>query len=170
LHDVRGTVRRALAGALGTEERARRALELVCETCAARSGHFYLTSHSGLVLAASHGLPPPADLDRMAREHLAREVASSEVLTMVAASSSSSATSDTHASTRTEAASYELLLVAGVSKQVGHVAGVMALAFGMVRVRETQRAQLLAAIATEMQASGADDGEWGDPAAPRERS
>jgi hypothetical protein len=146
---VRGAVERALSGLEGTEERARRALELVCETCAARGGHFYLTSDDGLVLAASQGSPPPADLQRLAREHLAREVAKSEVLTIVESGIGSSVTLDSAAPTRAEAASYELLLVAGLSSEGGHVAGVMALAFGDDHVREGQQAQLLAAIASE---------------------
>jgi len=47
------------------------------------------------------------------------------------------------------------VLVAGVNNQVGHVAGLMALAFGKVRSREAQRAQLMAAIASEFQANEA---------------
>jgi hypothetical protein len=162
LQDVRAMVSRALTGVLGTQERAQRALELVCEACAARGGHFYLTSREGLVLAASRGSPPSADLERLAREHLARELANSEVLTRVTATSSSSATSDTNASTRAEAEGYELLLVAGVGNQETQVAGVIALAFGKARIREAQRAQLLTAIATELQASSPGDCESGD--------
>jgi hypothetical protein len=157
LHNVRAMVKRALAGVEGTEARARRALEFVCETCAARAGHFFLKSRDGLVLAASQGLPPPADLEQLAREHLARELAGSEVLTNVVSTSSSSATSDSHASTRVEGTRYEFMLVSGVSDQVEHAAGVIALAFGQLRVRDAQRAQLLSAIAAELQANRPDD-------------
>jgi hypothetical protein len=97
-------------------------------------------------------MPAPADLERAVREHLVREAASSEILTIVESGESSmasSATCQSDAATRAEASSYELLLVAAASSEGGPVAGVMALAFGEDRAREAQLAQLLAAIASE---------------------
>jgi hypothetical protein len=70
-------------------------------------------------------------------------------LTIVESGIASSVTIDSAAPTRAEATGYELLLVAGPSSEGGHVAGVMALAFGDDRVRGGQQAQLLAAIASE---------------------
>lgn len=53
-------VRTRLEGAANRRERAQRALALLCEAHAASSGHLYLSTPSGLELAASFGAGEPA--------------------------------------------------------------------------------------------------------------
>jgi hypothetical protein len=51
----------ALASASTPEERAHRAIRLLCEDRGARSGHLYLLGDQGLALAASHGAADPPE-------------------------------------------------------------------------------------------------------------
>jgi hypothetical protein len=53
--DSRAIGTRLLTGLHGVEERAARALELLCAGCGAASGHLYLYRGDGLELAASRG-------------------------------------------------------------------------------------------------------------------
>ncbi len=70
-----GVVAGALAGAIDPSDRARRALELLCDADQASAGHLYLTGPAGLTRAASHGAgAPDAALDRFVEGYFRQQL------------------------------------------------------------------------------------------------
>ena len=77
-------VEQVMDGATDPAERARRALQLLCEAQGARAGHLYLTSEAGLWWAASIASEPPGDeLLRFASVYLRQELDASETATQL---------------------------------------------------------------------------------------
>jgi hypothetical protein len=76
----------AVLNGIPAEDVAAQALTLVCEARGATAGHLYLTSESGLRLAASYGPVQPEDtLLAFVAEYFARELQDQESATSVIA-------------------------------------------------------------------------------------
>ena len=149
------TVRQAFYGASDPNERALRALRLICDARTAHVAHCYLLQpDGGLEHAATFGpSDPPARLGELARDFLRREESRAETRTIAATSTTSALSA---AESRVEpliklgGELYELLPLTCVQSGMGVCTGVVALALppNSAPVRAGHQAQLLAAIAS----------------------
>jgi hypothetical protein len=150
-HNVTTMVSQAMAGIPDADDRARRALRLVCNARAARGGHLYLVAPSGVDLAASYGLPePPAGLVALVREFVTQEALRSETMTVVATNTLAGELPSAGSLAQVGGTSYDLLLLSCVVESLGTVVGVIAAAADEARTRSTHQAQLLAAVALHL--------------------
>ena len=77
--NVANRVAEALNSAKSAEERAQRALGVVCEARGASAGHLYLMGKNGLELAASYRAAPPSELlHEFVRHYFAQELAAED--------------------------------------------------------------------------------------------
>jgi hypothetical protein len=155
LTDVPTAVLRAMTGARRTEERAERALRLLCETRSATAGHLYVVTSAGLQLAASKGeASAPENLADLVREYLNQEQARAETMTEIVTGTMMAEESADLSKVRTGGVSYDLLLLASVVGGSGIVAGVAAIVEGEQRTRYVKQAQLLATLAAHLVEGG----------------
>jgi hypothetical protein len=147
--DMKTIVSRTMARSQRSDERAQAALQLLCASRNASSGHLYLLSPGGLVLSASQGnlAAPPALAE--VREFLTRaqervqdmdDMATGDLLADPAPG----------ASLRVDGVEYELLLLSCVIDGVGRDAGVAAVAVSETPGDALRQAELLNALATHL--------------------
>jgi hypothetical protein len=151
LHDVPTAVLLAMNGAQRTEDRALRALRLVCDARAAQGGHIYLAHSADVVLAASHGLEaPPESLLQQVQQYLTREADRSETRTVVATGTALADIGGQDSAVQLDGVRYDLLLVAGVIGNIGKVAGIIAVVDSERKIKSAKQDRLLSAIATHL--------------------
>ena len=153
-NSIQSIVSRSLSGIARQDERARRALQLLCEFRKVDTGHLYLTSPVGLVLSASHGehAPPPDSsvLLRFLEQARAHSQAMDDMAT-------GELVDDAFANTVLAGidCSYELLLLSTVIDDTWKVAAVAAVAHSDASLLPVQQSQLLSALAEHLLADGA---------------
>jgi hypothetical protein len=152
LSAVSTVVTQALSRARGPQERATRALQLICQARAAHGGHLFVPSGAGgLALAGSHGLAAPAaSLVASAEKYLARQQQRADDMTSIATRARSRDAADSDSIVEADGVKYELMLLATTLEHERKVAGVFAITCGVARAQTTQHMQLLAAIAAEL--------------------
>jgi tetratricopeptide (TPR) repeat protein len=151
LHDVPTAVLLAMNGAQHTEDRALRALRLVCDVRAAQGGHFYLARSADVVLAASHAVDaPPESLRQQVQQYLTHEADRSETRTVVSTGTAVADIGGHDSVVQVDGVRYELLLVACVVGSMGKVAGVIAVVDGERKIKSLKQDRLLSAIATHL--------------------
>jgi ABC-type transporter Mla MlaB component len=149
--DVPTAVLRVMTGARRTEERAERALRLLCDTRKTSGGHLYVVTSTGLRHAASFGeAAPPAALGDLVDEYLRQEHSRAETMTEIVTGTMLAEESDGLSTVRCAGVSYELLQLASVVGGSGIIAGVAALVESEQRVRYVKQAQLLATLAAHL--------------------
>jgi hypothetical protein len=151
-------ITRSMAGSRSLDERAQRALQMICAAHGSGVGHLYLITPAGLVLRASHGAATPAlalaervaryvtdkqrhseDIDDMVTGDLAQEQALTSLIDSAGVS-------------------YELLALSCVVDAISTLAGVAAIEVTETRVRNEKQTQLLNALAASLLHAG--DGHW----------
>jgi hypothetical protein len=152
LSAVSTVVTQALSRARGPEERATRALQLICQARAAHGGHlFELRRDGALALAGSHVLDAPAaSLQALAGAYLARQQQRADDMTSMATRAVSRDAADPDSIIEAGGVKYEFLLLATAVEHERKVAGVFAITCGVARAQTAQHMQLLAAIAAEL--------------------
>jgi hypothetical protein len=147
--DVQTAVMRSMVGAVRSEDRAKAALQLICDMRSAGAGHLYLAAAGSWVLGASRGEAPPDNLDVIVSEYVTQEQNRSETMTAMATGNVLDDVPD--ASTmRVGDTDYQLLLLSCVVEGVGQVAGVAAVAKGATSARNVKQGQLLSALARQL--------------------
>jgi hypothetical protein len=153
--DVQTTVLRAMTGAQRREERAKRALRLLCEARAAIGGHLYLVGQEHPQLVASYGpVGNPENLADFVREYLAQEQSRAETMTEIATGTLLAEIEAPQSTVSAGGSEYELLLLTCVLEGSGIVAGVAAVAKGERRVHYIKQTQLLNTLAAHLIQSG----------------
>jgi len=158
--DAPTMVLRIMMGAQTGDDRAKRALRLLAESCRASVGHLYLVSPEGLVLSASHGnVTPPQQLVDQVREYLELERQKSGSITGMATGTLSDE-SPVSLTLQVEDLSYELLLLMCSVNGAFKVAGVAALARipGESRMLDAKQSQLLPVLAAHLLQAGDSTG------------
>jgi hypothetical protein len=159
LHDVHGAVLRAMAGAQHTEDRASRALRMLCETHGSSEGYLFLRSRgrslAGLELGASYPRgTAPEGLHVLAHEHLLKNQIRTDMISDIA-TGDLEGEDQTHASSvRVDGATYNLMLLSCAVGGVVRVAGVAALAPGAATGEALSRLLLLTSLATQFVQAG----------------
>jgi tetratricopeptide (TPR) repeat protein len=149
--DVPTAVLRAMTGARRTEERAERALRLLCETRKTTGGHLYVVTSTGLRHAASFGEGvAPGALADLVDEYLRLEHSRAETMTEIVTGTMLAEENAGLSTVRCAGVSYELLQLASVVGGSGIIAGVAALVENEQRVRYVKQAQLLATLAAHL--------------------
>ena len=119
-----------LAGATNAEQRAERALRLLCDAHNARAGHLYLRGEDGLERVASLGeSASDQGLDEFVRRHAQEQLASSEFATIVVGNDGSQTTATVCWTDPAGIPHMPLLLMAEVDG-VKQCAGALALELG----------------------------------------
>jgi hypothetical protein len=136
------------------EERARKALQLICESRAASSGHLYLQAANDVHWAASQGADqPPRGTTDLVRDFIAQEEERADTMTVMATAGLPDE-EDGSPTLHVTGVTYELLLLTCVVGGRGLVAGV-ALVSAERRVRSPKQAQLLTLLASHLLEPGA---------------
>jgi hypothetical protein len=149
--DVPTAVSRVMTGAHKTEERAERALRLLCDTRSAPGGHLFVVTSGGLRLAASLGpTPAPANLNGLVADYVKAEQTRAEKMTEVATGTLMAEEETGQSMVQCAGVSYEMLLLASVAGGEGIIAGVAALENGTAAGRYVKQAQLLATLAAHL--------------------
>jgi hypothetical protein len=149
--DVPTAVSRVMTGAHKTEERAERALRLLCDTRNATGGHLFVVTSKGLRLAASLGATPlPANLNALASDFVKAEQTRAEKMTEIATGTMVAEAEAGDSMVQCAGVSYEMLLLASVAGGEGIIAGVAALENGESAGRFVKQAQLLATLAAHL--------------------
>jgi hypothetical protein len=155
------SVKLALFDARDANERAMRALRLICDSRTAHVAHCYLLRGSELELVATFGPDePPAALGVRAREFLRVEESRAETKTVAATSVVSAAESQAESGAerllRLGDELYELMALTCVVDGAGICVGVIALplAPGAAPARRARQTQMLSAIASQFVAAG----------------
>jgi hypothetical protein len=147
--DVKSVVLRTMARSSQSEERAQAALQLICASRRASSGHLYLTSPMGLMLSASQGefAAPPVIAD--VREFLTctreREEKIDEMATGDLPEAGALDNSIQVGKTR-----YALLVLSCIVDDERKIAGVAAIAAGDTLIDGLRQAQLLDVLASHL--------------------
>jgi hypothetical protein len=148
--DVPTAVLRVMTGARRTEDRAERALRLLCDTRKSTGGHLFVVTSEGLRHAASFGEGiAPSSLADLVEEYLRQEHAKADTMTEIV-TGTMLAEERGAASVRCGGVTYEMLTLASVVDGSGVVAGVAALVETEQRVRYVKQAQLLATLASHL--------------------
>jgi serine/threonine protein kinase/ABC-type transporter Mla MlaB component len=167
-NSVKSVVSRSLSGIARHDDRARKALQLLCEFRKTDTGHLYLPSPVGLVLCASQGEhAQPADPSALSR-FLDQAQAHSHAMDHMA---TEEPVDDTLANTMLAGTgcSYELLLLSSVVADTWQVAAVAAVAHNGASFEPLRQRQLLSALAEHLledseRASSARHRRRNDPA------
>jgi hypothetical protein len=155
LPDVQTAVLRAMTGAQRSEERAKRALRLLCEARAASGGHLYLVSQEHPQLAASYGATTdPANLADYVREYLTQEQSRADTMTEIATGTILGEMEAGQSTVSAGGIAYELLLLTCILEGSGVVAGVAAVVKGERRVHYIKQTQLLNTLASHLIQAG----------------
>ncbi|HKP64830.1 MAG TPA: serine/threonine-protein kinase [Polyangiales bacterium] len=153
--DVQTTVLRAMTGAQRREDRAKRALRLLCEARAAAGGHLYLVGQDLPRLAASYGaVTDPENLADFVREYLMQEQSHAETMTEIATGTLLAEVEAGQATVSAGGTDYELLLLTCIVDGEGVVAGVAAVVKGERRVHYIKQTQLLNTLAAHLIQAG----------------
>jgi ABC-type transporter Mla MlaB component/tetratricopeptide (TPR) repeat protein len=149
--DVPTAVLRMMTGARRTEERAERALRLLCETRKSTGGHLYVVTSEGLRHAASYGEGiAPSSLSDLVDEFLRQEHEKADTMTEIVTGTMMAEEGGGASSVRCGGVTYEMLTLASVVGGSGVVAGVAAIVESDQRVRYVKQAQLLATLASHL--------------------
>jgi hypothetical protein len=153
--DVPTAVLRAMTGAHRTDDRAERALRLLCETRKSTGGHLYVVTSTGLRHAASlGGVVAPSSLADLIDEYLKQESARADTMTEIVTGTMMAEENASSSTVRCGGVGYEMLLLASVVGGSGIVAGVAALVESDQRVRYVKQAQLLSTLAAHLVEGG----------------
>jgi Protein kinase domain/AAA ATPase domain len=153
--DVQTAVLRAMTGAQRSEDRAKRALRLLCEARAAAGGHLYLVGQDRPQLAASYGtVESPGNLVDFVRDYLAQEQSRADTMTEIATGTLLGEAEAAQSTVSAGGADYELLLLTCIVEGEGVVAGVAAIVKGERRVHYIKQTQLLNTLAAHLIQSG----------------
>jgi hypothetical protein len=154
LHDVHGAVLRAMQGAQTPQDRAGRALRLLCEAHGAGAGHLFLRASGVFMLRASHpGAAPPEGLRRVAHEYLLEQQSKTD---MISSDIETGELEEEESSLRVaevDGIRYKLLLLSCAVAGTGRLAGVAAIVEGTESAHPSQ-AILLSSLATHFVRSG----------------
>jgi Protein kinase domain/AAA ATPase domain len=153
LHDVHGAVLRAMQGAQTPEDRAGRALRLLCEAHGAGAGHLFLRTNGAFTLRASHpGAAAPEALRRVAQEYMLEQQSKTDVISDIATGELEEEESSLRIA-EVEGVRYELLLLSCAVAGTGRMAGVAAITEGTESAHPSQLI-LLSSLATHLVKSG----------------
>jgi len=146
--DLRALVMRTFSGVSRIQERAQRALGLLCELTASARGHLFLDSEGEIVARAAHGAQTvPPQLGAAARELVAKteEQLLTQMLTELGAD-------QPHKPALVEAdgMQYELWLLGFVSNAERHTVGVVALGRRERRDLQAELLQILPLLAAQL--------------------
>jgi hypothetical protein len=131
------------------DERARKALQMICDSRAAGAGHLYLQVANDAQWVASLGAdPPPAGTTDLVRDFIAQEEERADTMTVMATAGLQDS-DDGSATLHVTGVTYEMLLLTCVVGGRGIVAGV-ALVSAEKRVRSPKQAQLLTLLASHL--------------------
>jgi hypothetical protein len=154
LHDVHGAVLRAMQGAQTPEDRAGRALRLLCEAHAAGIGHLFLRSSGAFILRASHpGAAPPEGLRLLAHEFMLQQQSKTDMISDIATGDLEEEQSSARLA-NVDGISYKLLLLSCAVGGAGRMAGVAAVAEGTESASHPSQAILLSSLATHFVQAG----------------
>jgi hypothetical protein len=152
--DVDSMVALAMTGTQRVEERAQRAVRLICDARAAQAAHLYLIHKDGTPWrAASFGSARAGkELLAQVRQFIEREQDAREVGTVVVSGAqvTNEPSGDTTASASFDGIDYELHLMTCVVAGEGRIAGAIALATGGQSVFNPTQGQLLSALAMHL--------------------
>jgi hypothetical protein len=139
-----------MTGARRSEDRADRALRLLCETRKSTGGHLFVVTSDGLRHAASYGDGiAPSSLADLVDEFLRQEHERADTMTEIV-TGTMMAEEAAGSTVRCGGVTYEMLTLASVVDGSGVVAGVAALVESEQRVRYVKQAQLLATLASHL--------------------
>jgi hypothetical protein len=147
--DVDSMVALAMSGTQHVEERAQRALQLICDARAARAAHLYLLSKDGtLRRAASFGATRSGKpLLALVGEYVERELEQREAGTVLDTGTPVKSEPESAATASVAGVDYEVHLLTSVVNGEGQVVGAIALDPGEQPVLSPVQGQLLAALA-----------------------
>ncbi|HKP61744.1 MAG TPA: protein kinase [Polyangiales bacterium] len=146
--DLPSLVRNTLSRANDTSDRYGRALEMICESRAARGGHLYLVEDQVPTLVATRELPAPnARLAECIREYLDEQEDRFDTQTVAVHGTPELTMAPL---TRVDGADYELLLLSRLSEQEAAIVGVIALAPGPQDKANPRQTLLLTSIAEQL--------------------
>jgi hypothetical protein len=153
-NELQTLVMRSMVGAERAQDRAKAALQLICDMRGVGAGHLYLAAGNSWVLGASRGEVPPQNLDVIVRDYVTEEEHRSESMTAMLTGNVSDEAPDA-ASTRVGDTDYQLLLLSCVVDGVAQVTGVAAVAKGAKTAHNVQQGHLLSALAKQLLARSA---------------
>jgi len=154
LHDVHGAVLRAMHGAQDAEDRAVRALRLLCETRGSGTGHLFLNRREGFKLVASHpAAAPPEGLCVLAQEFLLKQQQRTDMISDIVTGGLEEEGLQLPIA-RVDGATYELTLLSCAVAGSARVAGVAAVMPGSEPVGNASQALLLSTLATHFVQAG----------------
>ncbi|HET8936542.1 MAG TPA: serine/threonine-protein kinase [Polyangiales bacterium] len=146
--DLLTLVARSMTSASKSNQRANAALELVCGSRNASAGHLYLCAGSALVLSASRGEPPDAELVAAAQHFLDAKTKHAEAISDMITGEPGE---DLEAVTvESQGVSYELLLLSCVTEGANTPVAVAAVSVTDAATDRAKEAQLLQALATHL--------------------
>jgi hypothetical protein len=153
LHDVHGAVLRVMQGAQTPEDRAGRALRLLCEARGAGAGHLFLRTNGVFTLRASHpGAAPPEGLRPVAQEFLLEQQSKTDLISDIATGDLEEEQSSERVA-ELDGTRYTLLLLSCAVGGTGRLAGVAAITEGTESAHPSQLI-LLSSLATHLVKSG----------------
>ena len=140
-------VEQALWGATDARERNQRALRLLCEACAADTGHLFLVDRTGARLAASLGASePPPGLQELVDDYLAQLQGVTEAPTAIVDTDETS-----YGGARAKALGFELMPLANQAPAIERqITGVVAISGDDSRSHSAVLPELLAELASQL--------------------
>jgi hypothetical protein len=146
----------AMRSATSAEERAERALRLVCQATGARAGELHLIAETGLHVRAVLGNPAQTDAYRdLARQCLEQAQAADGSATQFASDSvQTSSSTASHLTSLTNPVLQRAILLTGESEDVAYHAAVVVLDDSSRAVTTREQHELLRAVATYLLSVG----------------